>query len=154
MGKLDPAKLFREYRDGAGYSSPVSGRRHTLTHSDITGELFLTTGHQFAYDKVDLKMRDEVLGEWLQNDRGYIYCVYLHVDERQFTLEEASIRNQVFIRELPLALEAVRYGDSNFFSSYPQLDYAPVIVHFKSSYRKLNRRENWGSFADFKSRAR
>jgi hypothetical protein len=153
MGRLDPAKLFVEYRDGTGPTIPVSGRRHTLTHSDMTGELFLTTGLHFAYDKVDVEMRDEVLGEWLQTGKGYIYCVYLHIDEGQFTLEESTIRNQVFIRELPLALEAIRYGDSTFFSSYPQLDYAPVIVHFKSSYPGVNRREDWRNFAHFKSRA-
>ena len=37
-----PEKLSVEYMDGATSTEPVIPRRYTLTHSDLTGELFLT----------------------------------------------------------------------------------------------------------------
>ena len=47
----------------------ITGRRYTLTHSDTTGELFLTIAPEFDPGQVSgwytRFMRDEVLGEWL-----------------------------------------------------------------------------------------
>lgn len=63
MGKLNPEKLFVEYRPGVTATEPVMGRKYTLTHSDETADLFLTIGLEYAYDKIN-KMRDEVLAEW------------------------------------------------------------------------------------------
>ena len=63
MSKLNPEKLSVEFKDGVTSTEPILGRRYTLTHSDITAELFLTIGLTYAYDKIDA-MRDEVLGEW------------------------------------------------------------------------------------------
>ena len=44
MSKLNPEKLSVEFRDGVTNTEPILGRRYTLTHSDITAELFLTIG--------------------------------------------------------------------------------------------------------------
>lgn len=40
MSKLNPEKLSVEFRDGVTGTEPILGRRYTLTHSDITAELF------------------------------------------------------------------------------------------------------------------
>ncbi|EKN38010.1 hypothetical protein CFSAN001627_24551, partial [Clostridium botulinum CFSAN001627] len=79
MSKLNPEKLSVEFRDGVTNTEPILGRRYTLTHSDITAELFLTIGLTYAYDKIDA-MRDEVLGEWIEKEKNYLFHVYLHVD--------------------------------------------------------------------------
>ena len=50
MERLDPEKLYVVFRPGVTMTEPVLGRKYTLTHSDITAELFLTIGLQFAYD--------------------------------------------------------------------------------------------------------
>lgn len=63
LKRLNPDKLHVEFRPGVTMTEPVNGRKYTLTHSDITADLFLTIGLQFAYDKVNT-MRDEVLAEW------------------------------------------------------------------------------------------
>ena len=148
MGKLNTEKLSVEFRQGVTPTEPVKGRAYTLTHSDITAELFLTIGEEFAYDKIT-PMRDEVLGKWVKKDGQYFYYVNLHVSGDDFGLAVSIIRNKVFIRELPLALEAIRYGDSEFFKAHPELDNVPIAVHFKSDIPRLNRVENWGSFSDY-----
>ncbi len=77
MSKLNPEKLSVEFRDGVTNTEPILGRRYTLTHSDITAELFLTIGLTYAYDKIDA-MRDEVLGEWIEKEKTtYFMCIYM-----------------------------------------------------------------------------
>lgn len=147
MSRFDPKKLHVEYV-GVTSTEPIIPRRYTLTHSDITADLYLTLSLDFAYWKLTA-MRDEVLGEWMLNDENYIYNVYLYVDGI-FTSELKAIRDAVFRRELPLALEAVRYGDNEFFNAHPELDYVPIIVYFLSTDPMFNKVENWGTFSDYK----
>jgi len=147
MIRLDPAKLHVEYV-GVTSTEPIIPRRYTLTHSDITSDLYLTLGLDFAYFKLT-PMRDEVLGEWILNDVNYIYYVYLYVDG-MFVSDKKAIREDVFRRQLPLALEAIRYGDNEFFNAHPKLDYVPIIVYFLSSDPMFNKVENWGTFSDYK----
>lgn len=148
MSSLNPEKLSVEFRQGVTPTEPIIPRRYTLTHSDITAELFLNIGLNYAYDKINA-MRDEVLGEWVKVKNQYFYNVYLYVDG-QFGPAAAAIRNRVFIRELPLALEAIRYGDNEFFSIHPRLNYVPIIVYFMSTNPEFNRIENWGTFSEYK----
>jgi hypothetical protein len=68
---FDPEKLYVEFRSGATRTEPILGRKYTLTHSDISAELFLTVGLDFAYDKITSK-RDELLAEWLLS-----MCMYM-----------------------------------------------------------------------------
>lgn len=145
MNKLNPKKLSVEFRKGVTPTEPVIPRRYTLTHSDITAELFLTIGLGYAYDKINV-MRDEVLGEWVKKEEGYFFYVYLYVDGKLGPMVTA-IRNHIFRRELPLALEAIRYGDREFFSAHPELNDSPIIVHFMSINPQFNRTENWGTFS-------
>lgn len=147
MSKLNPEKLSVEFREGVSLTEPVIPRRYTLTHSDITAELFLTIGLRYAYDKIN-QMRDEVLGEWIKTNNKYFYYVYLYVDGK-FGPAVSAIRNAIFRRELPLALEAIRYGDKKFFTAHPELNNAPIIVYFNSINPYFNRIENWGTFSDY-----
>jgi hypothetical protein len=94
-------------------------------------------------------MRDEVLAEWRTiNGR---YCLYAHcyVDGGEFSPAVSAIRNNVFIKQLPLALEAIRYGDRAFFSAHPILGYSPVYIKFSSTDPNLNRTEYWGTMNDY-----
>ncbi|MGP4107965.1 staygreen family protein [Virgibacillus sp. L01] len=147
FGMLNPDKLYVEFREGITATEPIIHRRYTLTHSDITAELFLTIGLRFARDKFG-PMRDEVLGEWTKIRGCYVYNVYLDVNG-QSNQTVAAKRNDIFRRELPLALRAIRYGDSRFFISHPELNNSPIIVHFKSLYPQLNKIENWGTFVKY-----
>ena len=147
MRRLKPEKITVEFRDGVTTIDPLIPRRYTLTHSDITARLFLTIGLSFANDKINA-MRDEVLAEWIQKEERYFCYVYLYVDG-QFSQGEASKRNSIFRRELPLALEAIRYGDRIFFNTHPGLNCSAIIVFFLSTIPQFNKIENWGSFSDY-----
>lgn len=147
MSSLNPEKLSVEFRKGVTTTDPIIPRCYTLTHSDITAELFLTIGLTYAYDKTNA-MRDEVLGEWVKNGENYFFHVYLCVDQK-FDPKVAAIRDYIFRRELPLALEAIRYGDREFFSSHPELNYVPIIVYFISTNPEFDKIENWGTFSDY-----
>lgn len=149
MSKLNPDKLTVEYRDGVSATGPVISRSHTLTHSDFTGELFLTIGTQFAWDKINTEMRDEVLGVWKTQGNSLNYNVYLYLDKENHDLSAATKRNEVFRRELPLALTTIRYGDRFLFDLYPSLDYALIIVNFMSIYPSLFKQEVWGTFSNY-----
>ena len=147
MSKFNPDKLHVDFRNGVTRISPIIPRRYTLTHSDITAELFLVIAPNYAKDKI-AKERDEVLGEWVLTDTGYYYNVNLLVDG-QFGRVKAAIRNAIFRKELPLALTAIRYGDRRFFDTHIELNNAPIIVHFNSSIPAYNRTENWETIKQY-----
>ncbi|EQB90406.1 hypothetical protein J2Z44_003172 [Clostridium punense] len=148
MSKFNPEKLFIEFTQGVTETEPIIPRRYTLTHTDSTAELFLTIGSDYAFNKINYSMRDEVLGEWIQKESSYNYNVYLLVDGK-FNETTAAIRDTIFRRELPLALQAIRYGDQKFFNANKELDTVPIIVFFSSSIAKYNKVENWGTFSDY-----
>lgn len=148
MERLNPDNLKVEYRDGVDKKEPVTGRKYTLTHSDLTGELFLTIGKEYATDKIN-RMRDEVLAEWKEyNGIPYLFVSVL-VDGR-YGRRASAIRNEVFRRELPLAIEAIRYGDRRFFTTHKELDQAPIRVYFESEFPEYQRYENWGMPLNYK----
>ncbi|MDW0116508.1 staygreen family protein [Sporosarcina thermotolerans] len=147
MSKFNPEKLSVQYRNGFNAMQPVIPRRYTLTHSDETGDLFLTIGNEYAWDKVNPQMRDEVLGEWWMN-RGCLYFyVSLYIDQGEYNQNTSAKRFEIFKRELPLALRAIRYGDNLLFSNYPNLDNAIIVVNFISTYPQFAIQENWGTFS-------
>jgi hypothetical protein len=153
MKRLNPQKLHVAYLTGATPEDLVSPRRYTLTHSDITGKLFLTISN--AYDTKQISslytrlMRDEVLAEFTKEEDGLVFRVYCHVSGG-FVFGTAKLRYAVFHHELPLVLEAIRFGDRNLFEKIPNLDNTPVLIHFKSNDNRFNKVENWGTMADYR----
>ncbi len=152
MSRLDPAKLHVKWRAGATPEGPPIPRRYTLTHSDATGELFLTIGAD--YDRGQISgvytrlMRDEVLAEWQQGASGAELRVYCHVSGG-LVFGSTGMRDAIFQQELPLVLEAFRYGDRSLYAAHPELDRAPILVVFHSHLRQYERTEPWGKPADY-----
>ena len=149
LSNFIPEKLSVEYMNGVTATEPVIPRRYTLTHSDLTGDLFLTIGMNYAWEKINAT-RDEVLGEWINYGNYLYYFAYVYIDQGEYTFNEAAIRNEIFRRELPLALTAIRYGDRAFFDAHPTLDLAPIIINFISTYPAFAKQENWGTFQAYK----
>lgn len=153
MSRLKPKKLFVKFLSGTNPKEFVTPRRYTLTHSDFTGDLFLSVGAY--YDKKSISgfytriMRDEVLAEWCEDKDGFSIHVYCHVSGG-IVLGGAAWRLSIFKSEMPLVLEAIRYGDRDLFTEHPDLDNSPVIIHFKSSKEKYNRIEEWGDIRDYR----
>jgi hypothetical protein len=153
MTRLIPEKVHVRFLPGMNAGSLEMPRYYTLTHSDTTGELFLSIGP--CYHKKQISglytrlMRDEVLAEFKKDSEGPSLNVYCHVSGG-FVLGRAKWRYNIFCSELSLALEAIRFGDGAFFNHDPKLDQIPVLVHFKSADRRFNKTEKWGSLGDYK----
>ena len=138
-----PNLLHVEFREGITPRSPIIGRRYTLTHSDLTSELFLTIGLAFALDKINAT-RDEVLGEWFIAPHHYTLYLYCYVGgERGF--DNARKRYAIFKKELHLVIESIRYGDKDLFKCCPHLTRAPIWIVFNSTFPQFKRIEYWGT---------
>lgn len=144
-------RLSVEFRNEITDEKPIEGRKYTLTHSDETGELFLTVALAYAYDKINFMKRDEVFGEWKKVDNRFIFKAYIYVDGLGGK-EVATKRNRIFVQELPLALSAIKYGDRQFLKDNKDLLNSQILVRFISAYDNLNRVENYGTFKDYSIR--
>jgi hypothetical protein len=153
VSRLRPAKLHVRFLPGVDGRGPLLPRRYTLTHSDTTGDLFLAIGQEYDRDALSgwyhSFMRDEVLGQWTETEERLSLYVYCHVSGG-LAVGPAGWRYQIFQRELPLVLEALRYGDSGLFIAHPELDQAPIWVHFRARQHRYQRAEPWGTPADYR----
>jgi hypothetical protein len=154
LGRFDPKKLHVLFAPGASPEIFILPRRYTLTHSDTTGDLFLTIGPDYESKQISgiytRLMRDEILAEWKEDDGGSFFLhVYCHISGG-FIFGRASWRESIFRSEMPLVLEAIRYGDSKMFAKYTKLDQAGIMIHFTSSKSSLPKIEKWGSPRDCK----
>lgn len=137
MSNFDPKKLSVNLIPPATRSQPIVGRKYTLTHSDITAELFLDIGNVYNYDAINQTMRDEVLAEWKQDHQGLLKLAgEVYVSGGEFDENISSIRYNIFKKEMDTALKGIVYGDLPFYTNYPDLLDAPIIINFQSIYPK------------------
>ncbi|HBD65043.1 MAG TPA: hypothetical protein DC038_11505 [Clostridiales bacterium] len=149
MSRLDPEKLHVEYV-GTTPTGPIIPRRYTIIRSGAADNLYLTIGRDFAFSKIT-PAREEIMGEWIVNGESYEYNVFLFINGR-YSEDAKKEREAAFRNELPVALEAIRYGDAEFFEAHPELDNVPIIVYFLSTDPAFNKVENWGTFSNYKTR--
>jgi hypothetical protein len=152
MTCLKSEKLHVTFMPGLEAGSFEKPRRYTLTHSDATGDLFLSVGPCFNKKQISNLytriLRDEVLAELTKESGEPLLNVYCHVSGG-LVIGGAKWRYGIFCSELALPLEAIRYGDRAFFEANPQLSQTPVHVHFKSNKKEYNKVEEWGTIADY-----
>jgi hypothetical protein len=145
MRHLNPEKLHVSFLLGAGPDGPLAPRTYTLTHSDSTGELFLSIGPQYNRQQVSglytRLMRDEVLAEW-QGDALVVHC---HVSGG-IVFGTAGYRLETFRHHMPLVLEAITFGDRRLFAGHPKLQQAAIQVQFHGRQEIL---ETWGAVTDW-----
>jgi hypothetical protein len=153
MKRLNPDKLHVTYLSGNTQDKLILPRRYTLTHSDRTGELFLSVGIQYNTKQVSRLytrlMRDEVLAELLNNGEGFMFRVYCHISGG-FIIGTARWRYSIFQSELPLVLEAIGYGDRTLFEQNQELDNSTLHIHFQSNNKRFNKVENWGTMLKYR----
>jgi hypothetical protein len=153
MKRLNPDKLHVNYLAGATPDELIVPRCYTLTHSDITGELFLSISGEFNKQQISRLytrlMRDEALVELSQDVDNLVFRVYCHVSGG-FVVGTAKWRYNIFKSELPLVLESIRYGDRFIFEQKPKLDTIPVVIHFISKNTRFNKVEDWGTMSEYK----
>jgi hypothetical protein len=155
MNTLNPNKLTVKLIGNQRKLSRQS-RKYTLTHSDVTGDLFLSIGDRYDQDELsgfyNKFMRDEVLAEVRVNDKQQPeFHVHCHVSGG-LVLGSASWRYAIFQRHMLQVLQAFRFGDAEFVDSDPLMRRADVIVHFHSSNPLFDVIENWGYLDDFQLR--
>ncbi len=152
MTHLNPEKLHVNFIGGANADGPITPRAYTLTHSDSTGDLFLSIGLHNNLPQISgiytRLMRDEVLAEWEANEQLTLH-VNCHVSGG-LVFGPAKWRYSIFRYHLRMVLEAFWYGDKRLIEIYPQMAKAPIIVHFHAREKKLNKSETWGVFDDYK----
>jgi hypothetical protein len=153
MTRLTPEKLHVTFLLGTGADSLETPRYYTLTHSDTTGDLFLSIGSYYNKKQTSRLytrlMRDEILAKLTKDQDQLVLNVYCHVSGG-LVIGRAKWRYGIFCSELSLPLEAIRYGYRTFFEQNSQLDKILVLVHFRSTDKKYNKIERWGSLEDYK----
>jgi hypothetical protein len=153
MAGLNLEKMHVKYIGEATAKGPLSPRCYTLTHSDSTGDLFLSIGT--VVDKEAISgcytrlMRDEVLAEYRFEREIPELHVFCHVSGG-LAFGPAGWRYRIFRYHLPGVLEAFRYGDADFIEVNSAFDQGSVRVHFRSSRPRFHRIEDWGTLADYK----
>ena len=148
MFKFQPSKLNVDYKGNVGTKEPMIPRKYTLTHSDETGELFLSIGNNYDLDKINYGIRDEVLGCWEKDDKYYLF-ITLELDNGE-DLTNTIKRDKIFREEILLALMAIVYGDSIFLENNRELYEAPVRVKFNSRISEYDTLEEWRKVKDYK----
>lgn len=152
--QLDPRRLHVSFAPGVSPEKPLIPRAYTLTHSDITGELFLTIGP--AIDRRQISgwhtrlMRDEVLAEWTAGEGVEVSLdVRCHVSGG-LVIGTARWRFDILKSHMRLVLEAFRFGDRGFFIARPELDRAHAKVHFHSPRERYDVVEDWGPLGEYR----
>ncbi|MBN2258646.1 MAG: hypothetical protein JW704_12670 [Anaerolineaceae bacterium] len=146
MSDLKPEKLHVTYQGKTSDKVLSLPRRYTLTHSDRTGDLYLTIGADYDLEQISgwytRLMRDEALGEWLEEGRHLSLHIYCHVSGG-FVLGGAKWRNDILHHHMRLVIEAIVHGDRSIITSQSRLAKSKVWVHFGSHKASFNRVEDW-----------
>lgn len=145
MNMIDPGRLHVTYSPPASIFAPIDHRRYTMTHSDSTGELFVTIGCEYDVSAINPYMRDEVLTEWVREDGQYRLNGRVYISGGEFDRQMAQVRYMIFKREMGTALAAIVNGDAGFFTYHPWLLDAPITIHFESVFPEYDQMVYFGT---------
>lgn len=146
MSTFNPSKLSVNLIPPATFSCPIQARKYTLTHSDITAELFLDIGYVFNYDAINWSMRDEVLAEWRKDSHGNFQLIgKAQVDIDKHEKSVSAFRFNIFQKEMSTAIKGIVLGDVPFYNNYPTLLDAPIIIQYESIYPEYNQTLYYGT---------
>lgn len=141
------AQVITELRSPVTPLTPLNRRKYMMTHSDTTGDLFVTIGTVYAEDKVG-ELRDEVRLAWTPLEDTYILYGEVLIDGPGIS-GASQVRYDIFRREMPLALRAIRYADCQFFEADLQRDQVPIFIRFKSNLPQYNQVFNLGTMQQY-----
>jgi magnesium dechelatase len=152
MSDLNPEKLHVTFHAGTSAEELRLPRRYTLTHSDFSGDLFLSIGPGYDHRQIagfyTRLMRDEVLAELKDDGQELSLHVYCHVSGG-IVFGTARMRNGILHQHMRMVLEALRCGEEKLVAAYPGLGRVRVWVHFLSNRARYNRVEDWGLFQEY-----
>lgn len=140
MATFNPQKLHVTFKKDLETQVSALQRCYTLTHSDRTGDLFLTIASTYNLEQISgwytRLMRDEVLGEWQAGDMPSLH-LHCHVSGG-IVVGPARWRAKIFRQHLPMVLDAICYADRLWLNRNPSLADAPIIIHFHAKQGSLN----------------
>ena len=143
-------EVYVEYRNYVTTTSPLEGRTYTMTHSDDTGDLFVTIGLTYAVDKTN-ELQDQVYLTWMPMDDKYFLYGEVMIDGENIS-GDPKIRNDIFRREMPLALRAIYVADQPLYTAYPELNNTPVLINFKSADPRYNKLYSYDTIASYNNK--
>jgi hypothetical protein len=150
---LRTEKLHVKFAGDVELERVTHPRRYTLTHSDRTGDLFLTIGAEYDQQSISgwytRLMRDEVMAEYRVEEGNPELHVYCHVSGG-IIIGTAGWRYRIFRYHMPMVLQAFCYGDQCFLRANPEYQLAAIFVHFKSTRSRYNKVEHWGRVEEYK----
>mmetsp|Transcript_36438 Transcript_36438/g.102925 ORF Transcript_36438/g.102925 Transcript_36438/m.102925 type:complete len:398 (+) Transcript_36438:352-1545(+) len=151
--EFDASKLSVVFRDNTSdmASCILQKRCYTLTHNDLTGDLFLTIGSSCNLQQIcgwyNRLVRDEVIAVWDFGASGGTQAalhVHCHVSGQERWLAPPQLRDYIFRREMQLVLDCFVYADKSLLEVQSDMLNSSVMVHFHSDIQRLNRVEYWG----------
>lgn len=148
MKTFDPTRVNVEFRNGIQAVKPILGRKYTMTHSDDTAELFVTIGTDFAEEKIG-PLRDEVLLQFQEKDGRLQLFGSVLIDD-DINAQDSKKRNEIFLREMPTALQAIRYADRRLYDRHPMLDTIPIYIWFQSEKEEYNKLYHVGTMQEYR----
>ena len=107
----------------------------------------MTSSRLLAGTHVLCEMKCWPLGK--KNGQERVLHVDIHVSGG-LILGSAKWRDKIFRQHMPLVLEAFRYGDREWIENHPELDQAPIKIHFHATHPNYDRVESWGILHDYK----
>lgn len=125
----------------------LQNRKYTLTHSDDTGILYLDIANFYNYKKIDINLRDEVLGSWVLVQKNK-YNLLLNIYLKGYYPYEIKRKYEIFKYHLNMAIKSILYGDRDFLIKNNFLLNSSIIVNFSSSYFMYNSSEYYGLVKD------
>jgi hypothetical protein len=153
MPRFKPHKLHVTYMPGITEFVPITLRCYTLTHSDSTGDLFLSIGHCYDTEKTSKRytrfMRDEVLAQLKNENSELSLNLHYHVSGG-FVFGNAGLRYRILRRYVSYNIKAIMYGDRSFLDSNLEFDQVPILVFFHSKNKKYEKTEKWGLVGEYK----
>lgn len=152
MADLDRSKLATTFIDAIDRQILEIPRVYTLTHSDTSGDLFLSIGTQINHAQISgwytRLMRDEVWAEW-RSDTRLCLRVHCHVSGGM-VFGSPAWRYRIFNQHLKQVLQAFRFGDRLIFENDPSLDAAPIAVRFHARQPRFDQLVEWQTFGEYR----
>lgn len=147
MSYLNPLKVLVQYRGFMEPYGPIFERKYTITHSDLTAELYVFIAKNYAEDQVT-SMHDEVRIAWEQHGDNLILSGYVTVDGKDI-IGSPKVRNTIFYNEMPTALQALRQADRFLFDENPIFDNTLVFIKFVSDNPDYAKTYNFGPIGNY-----
>ncbi|KGP70779.1 staygreen family protein [Pontibacillus yanchengensis] len=145
---FSPTRSYVQYRPDIQHFTPFWQRKYVLTHSDQTGDLFLTVSKTYAMDQVN-EMRDEVLGKWIVNQNRIEFRGEVFVGNEDIARSIQNIRYNIFNKEMPTALQGIFYGERWLLEMQPFLTQSPIYILFKSNHPEFRGYQSFGYVKDY-----